>query len=106
MGRARIADEMNNRYLFYSDVTETSLNWHLDVPSWLGLLKSYAHLPTQIAYIDACANLKPNWNLWQQQNCGPAAQCTAMVFFAAAIGQRAANQSVLRSGKFSKNLRK
>jgi hypothetical protein len=100
-----IADELDNRYLFYADTTDSTLNHHLDVPTWLGQLASYAHLPAQIGYIDACANLKPQWKMGVNKLPARARNAVQSVFFAAAIGQRAANDDIERSGKFSQTLR-
>jgi len=96
-----IADRSRKRYLFYADTTEKTLEKHLDVPSWLGLLASYRHLPIQIGYIDACANLKPQWDVGQSTLPSRPINARQAISFAAAIGQRAANKELERSGKFS-----
>jgi hypothetical protein len=100
-----IADDAENRYLFYADTTEDTLNRHFHVPTGLGLLASYRHFPKQIVYIDTCANLKPQWKLGANKFAFKAPNAKQSVFFAASIGQRAANNDVERSGKFSQALR-
>ena len=100
-----IADDADRRYLFYADTTENTLNYHFDVPSGLRLLASYRHFPKQIVYIDACANLKPQWKLGANEFPLRAPNAKQSAFFAASIGQRAANNDVERSGKFSQALR-
>jgi hypothetical protein len=99
-----IADD-HGRYLFYADTTENTLEHHFDVASWLGRLASYAHLSHQIGYIDACANFKPTWRLGKRELPSRQRHAKQSVFFAAAIGQRAANLEVLSTGKFSQSLR-
>jgi hypothetical protein len=100
-----IADDTNKRYLFYADTTESTLEHHLDVRSWLKLLRSYHNLPKQIGYIDACANLKPQWKVGVNEVTSGPGNASQSVFFAAAVGQRAANDDLIRSGRFSHLLR-
>jgi hypothetical protein len=99
-----IADE-HGRYLFYADTTENTLEHHLHVASWLGRLGSYGNLPRQIGYIDTCANFKPTWKLGKRELAPRQSNAKQSIFFAAAIGQRAANIEAVTSGKFSQSLR-
>ncbi len=99
-----IADTAGNRYLIYSDTTEKTLHRHLDVHSWLKRLRSYGNLRTQIAYIDACAILK-RWDLGRHQVQAGVPSAAQSIFFAASVGERAANDEVKRSAHFSSALR-
>jgi len=99
------------RRLFYADATQQHM-LNLDLNSLLTALRSdtYAGLPRQICFVDACANYIDGWNAaatlpHETFSCGrPFVAQQQSVFLAAKAGDLARNLTAEQTGLFTREL--
>ena len=99
-----IVDKKHERYLFYADTTDTTLQRHLDVRNTLQYL-SDKNFPMQIGFFDTCAT-SFDADLGANQRTVEAGSARQSYVFAASAGQAATEMSTTANSTFSAELLK
>jgi hypothetical protein len=97
-----VIDKKNQRYLFFSDATETALNYHLDVRNTFDFLRGKS-FSKQIGFIDTCAK-SVSWDLGTNTRTVSGGSAEQSYLFAASPGQAAADFKSRRTSYFSEKL--
>jgi hypothetical protein len=97
-----VVNRADDRFLFYTDTTEATLQRHFDVRNTLKFLRS-RRFPQQIAFFDTCAKLTP-FDLGENKRVIPEGTARQSFLYAASPGQAATESKTTGVSAFSKQL--